>query len=96
MYWGTLCATICRYVKSSNAFQHNKVTRCKIGKLPAKLAELLPWKSLCVDVVGIYTIKCTNNFKLDFVCLTMIDPATILFKIVEIPTVEILNKNGEK
>ena len=61
MYWSTLRATVRRYVKSCDACQRNKVTKRKFGKLPAKLAEVVPWKSLCVDVIGPYTIKGTNN-----------------------------------
>ena len=55
---------------------------------PSQTTEVIPWKSLCIDVIVPYTMKGTDNFKLDFMCLTIIDPATSWFEIVEIPTVE--------
>ena len=79
IYWITLHATVRRYVKSWDACQFNKVTKCKFGNLPAKLAEVLPWKIIYVNVIGPYTIKVTKNFKLDIICLTMIQPATSWF-----------------
>jgi hypothetical protein len=39
---------------------------------------------LCIDLVGPYTIGKNNN-KVKLHCLTMIDPATGWFKIIEIP-----------
>jgi hypothetical protein len=46
-----------------------------------------PWKALCVDLIGPYTFKGKDGSSIDFMCLTMIDPATSWFKIVELPTV---------
>ncbi len=44
-------------------------------------------KEFCVDLIGPYTLKGKNGSSIDFVCLTIIDPATSWFKIVELPTV---------
>ncbi len=41
---------------------------------------------LCVDLIGPYTLKGKESSSVDFMCLTMIDPATSWFKIVELPT----------
>ncbi len=42
----------------------------------------------CVDLIGPYTLnEGKDNSSIDFMCLTMIDPATSWFKIVELPTV---------
>jgi hypothetical protein len=46
-----------------------------------------PWKALCVDLIGPYTLKGKDRSIIDFMCLTMIDPATSWFEIVELPTV---------
>ena len=34
-----------------------------------------------------YTLKSKDGSSIDFMCLTMIDPATSWFKIVELPTI---------
>jgi hypothetical protein len=41
----------------------------------------------CVDLIGPYTLKGKDGSSVDFICLTMINPATSWFKIVELPTV---------
>ena len=48
---------------------------------------MTPWKALCVDLIGPYTLKGTDGLSIDFMCLTMIDPTTSWFEIVELPTV---------
>ncbi|MCP4748214.1 MAG: transposase family protein, partial [Desulfobacteraceae bacterium] len=58
-------------------------------KFPAKNAVIKPWKSVCVDLVGPYTLKGKDGTILDFMCLTMIDPATAWFEIVELPNAAI-------
>ena len=42
-----------------------------------------------MDLVGPYTIKAKNGTILDFTCLTMIDPATSWFEIVELPNCDV-------
>ena len=69
--------------------QLTKRTKKKYGKLPVKEAETVPWDALCIDLIGPYRIEKKNkkkgedDYKLH--CLTMIDPATNWFEIVEIP-----------
>ncbi len=46
-----------------------------------------PRKALCVDLIGPYTHKGKDRSSIDFMCLTMIDPTTSWFKMVELPTV---------
>jgi hypothetical protein len=57
------------------------------GHLPPKLVITTPWKVLCVDLIDPYTLKGKDSLCIDFMCLTMIDPTTSWFKIVELPTV---------
>jgi hypothetical protein len=45
------------------------------------------WKALCVDLIGPYTFKGKDGSSIDFMCLTMINPATGWFEIAELPTV---------
>ena len=47
----------------------------KCGPLPPKNPEVIPWHTLCVDLIGPHDVgKGDNLVKLH--CLTMIDPAT--------------------
>ena len=46
------------------------------------------WEALYVDLIGPYTLKGKDGTEIDFMCLTMIDPASSWFKVVELPVVE--------
>jgi hypothetical protein len=48
---------------------------------------MTPWKALCVDLIGPYTLKGKDGSSIDFMYLTMIHPATSWCKIVELSTV---------
>jgi hypothetical protein len=48
----------------------------KYGKLPAKLAITTPWEALCVNLIGPYTLKSIDKIDIDFMCITMIYPAS--------------------
>jgi hypothetical protein len=79
---GTACQTF-RMLKKSNK---------NYGELPPKPnPEILPWHSLCVDLISPYPFgKVDKKRNIDTFtelwCLTMIDPAMGWFKIAEIPT----------
>ncbi len=87
MYWKGMLTTIQKHVKSCRSCQVNKRQSQKYGHLPPKLVITTPWKVLCVDLIGPYTLEGKDRSSIDFMCLTMIDPATSLFEIVELPTV---------
>ncbi len=87
MYWKGMGTTIWKYVKSCRSCQVNKRHSQKYGHLPPKLVVMTPWKALCVDLIGPYTLKGKGGSSIDFMCLTMINPATSWFEIVELPTV---------
>ncbi len=61
----------------------------KYGHLPSKIVISTPWEALCVELVGPYTLKGKDGSSIDFVALTMIDPASASswFKVVELPTI---------
>ena len=48
-----------------------------------------PWETLCIDLIGPYTLKGKDGTIIDFMFHTMINPASSWFKIVKLP-VEIL------
>ncbi len=87
MYWKGVHTTIQRYVKSCRSCQVNKRHSLKYGHVPLKLVMMTPWRALCVDQVGPYSLKGKDGSIIDFMCLTMIDPETSWFEIVELPTV---------
>jgi hypothetical protein len=82
-----MCNTIRSYVKSCRSSQINKRHSQKYGHVPLKLVITTPWQALCVDLMGPYTLKGIDGSSSNFMCLTMIDPATSWFEIVELPTV---------
>ncbi len=86
MYWKGMRTTIRRYFKTCCSCQVNKRHSQKYGHLPPKLVITTPWKLLCVELIGPYTLKGKNGSSIDFMCLTMINPATSWFEIVELPT----------
>jgi hypothetical protein len=79
--------TIRSLTKSYRACQVNKKRKLKYGHLPPKTVITVPWRALCADLIGPYTLKGKDGTIIDFMALTMIDPATSRFKIVELPIV---------
>jgi hypothetical protein len=67
----------------------NKKHSLGYGHVPPKLVIRTPWRALCVDLVGHYTLKGKDGSSVDFMCLTVINPATSWFEIVELPTVRV-------
>ena len=97
MYWPGMRAQIRRHVKSCERCQKGKRRKRKYGKLPPKIATTVPWKSVSVDLIGPYTVKGKDGTILDFMCLTMIDPATGWFEIVELPNADVTYlRNGNE
>jgi len=49
---------------------------------------------LCVDLVGPYTLKGKDGSSIDFMALTVIDPASSWFEVVELLTItRVMTKN---
>ncbi len=46
------------------------------------------WHVLCVDLIGPYTLNGKDGSNIEIMCLTMIDPATSWFEIVELPILQ--------
>ena len=69
--------------------QINKQRKRKFGKLPTKQVIRKPWEALCVDLIGTHTLKGKNGTEINFMFLTMIDPASSWFEMAEIPVIEI-------
>jgi hypothetical protein len=52
-----------------------------------KIVITIPWQALCVDLIGPYTLKGKDGTIIDFMALTMINPATSWFEVVELPLI---------
>ena len=64
--------------KPVNLVRSTKRKKLKYGKLPPKLVVDSPWECLCVDLIGPYTLRGKDGSEIDFMCLTMIDPAKLV------------------
>jgi len=87
IYWKGMCTTIRSITKSCKTCQINKKQSLKYGHLPPKLVISTPWEALCVDLIGPYTLKGKDGSSIDFMALTMIDPASSWLEVVELPTI---------
>ncbi len=87
IYWKGMRNTIRSKTKSCKTCQVNKKLTQKYGHLPPKIVISTPWKALCVNLVGPYTLKSKDGLSIDFMALTMIDPVSSWFKVVELPTI---------
>jgi len=99
IYWKRMRSTIRSKTKSCKTCQVNKKRTRKYGHLPSKIVISTPWEALCVNLVGPYTLKGKYGSSIDFMALTMIDPASSWFEIVELPTIYRLitkKENGKK
>jgi hypothetical protein len=90
MYWKGMRRSVRPHVKKCHKCQVNKCSKHKYGKLPTKLVVTKPSTTPCVDLIGPYTLKGKDCTVIDFMCVTMIDPATSWFEIVELPVSQLV------
>ena len=83
--WNNLKVTVHEICSKCDTCQRCKKSHLKYGHLPEKRAEAVPWDVLCVDLIGPYTLKRKGKKPLELWCITMIDPATGWFEMVQIP-----------
>ena len=83
--WKFFRTTVHNVCKKFPTCQRAKTNNHKYVKLSPKQAEKNPWDTLCVDLVGPYTIPHKGKNQLKLWCLTMIDPAKGWFKMAQIP-----------
>jgi hypothetical protein len=87
MYWEGMHTTIRSLTKSCKTCQTKKKRKLKYGHLPSRTVIAVPWRVLCVDLIGPYTLKGKDGTIIDFMALTMINPKTSWFEVVELPLV---------
>jgi hypothetical protein len=83
--WPKLRQQVEQYCKTCKNCQMNKRQKKKYGHLPAKQPDAIPvpWKRVDVDLIGPYTLK-TPTKVWTLMCLTMIDPATGWFEVIDL------------
>ncbi len=84
MYWKGMGYAIRSITKSCRSCHVNKKQILKFGHLLPKMVITIAWWPLCVDLIGPYTLKDKDGTIIDFMALTMIDPTTSWFKVVEL------------
>jgi hypothetical protein len=87
MYWKGMRSTIRSITKSCRSRQVNKKRKLKYRHLPSKIVITIPWQVLCVDLIGPYTLKGKDGTVIDVVALTMVNPTTSWFEVVELPLI---------
>ncbi len=81
--WEGLRNSIKRCNRGCAICKKQKPKQIKYGKLVPKNPETIPWHTLCIDLIGPHTFG-KGDDKFTLLCLTMIDPATGWFEIVEV------------
>ncbi len=92
MSWKGMHTTSRSITRSCRTCQINKRRTLKNGHLPPKTVITNPWECLCVNLIGPYTLKGKDNLQIDFMALTMIDPTSSWFEIVELPVITQLHR----
>jgi hypothetical protein len=87
IYWKGMRITVRSITKSCKSCQMNRKRTRKYRHLPSKIVISTPWEALCVDLVGPCTLNGKDGSSIDFMALTMIDPASSWFEVVELPTI---------
>ncbi len=87
IYWKGMHTSIWSITKLCKACQVNKKQELQYRHLPLKTAKIVPWKALCVDLIGPYTLQCKDGTVIDFMAFTMTNLATSWIKIVELPLI---------
>ena len=82
--WPGMPRDIEQFVKTCHQCQRCKASRKKYGHLPPKEFSDVPWDTLCVDLIGPYTVTTSTGKEITLLAMTMCDPATGWFEIVEV------------
>ena len=82
--WPKMQSHIHEFTKSCDVCQKRKSNRKSYGKLPISDIHITPWKTVCVDLIGPYSLTDGSGKEYKLHAMTMADPATGWFEIAEI------------
>ncbi len=80
--------------KVMQSCQVYKKQHLKYRHLLSKIIITIPWWALCVDLIGPYTLKGKDGTVIDFMALTIINPTTSWFKVMELPLIRWLKTDS--
>ncbi len=87
IYWKGIHNIIWSWDKSCKSYQKHE-TQPKVWSFTkTKLVMTTPLSTLHVDFISQYTLKGKDKTSFKFMCLTMFDPTTSWFNIIQLPTV---------
>ena len=99
-YWKGMATQCANFCKRCSVYQQFKSRKRKYGQLPPRtVGELVPWDTVHVDLIGPYSLTAKQfqphgkiqEVELRLTCMTMVDPVTGWFEIVEVPNYIILD-----
>ncbi len=85
MYWKGMHTTIQLITRSCKTCQTSKRRKLNYRHVLPKTVISTPWECLCVDLIGLNTLKGRDDLQIDFMALTTINPASSWFEMVELP-----------
>jgi transposase InsO family protein len=88
LYWPNIRKDVHHHVSSCPRCQLAKTKTLKYGHVPEKDPgqEIQPWNRLCVDTIGPYFVRRKGMKTLEFIAVTMIDPATSWLEMKQLKT----------
>ena len=84
LYWEKMEDQIRQFVKQCPTCERFKKQKKKYGHIPPKNVELIPWDTVCIDLIGPYTVTDQKGNDRILNAMTFVDPATGWFEIAEI------------
>jgi hypothetical protein len=85
LVWPGLQTAVAEHIAKCHECQIYKTHRKKYGKLPLKQPDEKPWNTICVDLIGPYDVTTQDEEELTLNAMTICDPVTGWFEIIEIP-----------
>ena len=85
LYWDNMETDVSKFIKTCSTCQRFKKSKKKYGKLPPKEVTMTPWETVCIDLIGPYTVTDRSDNDRILIAMTFVDPATGWFEITEIP-----------
>ena len=93
-YWKGMANQCTLFCRRCSDCQKHKPRKRKYGQLPPRnVGRLVPWETVHTDLIGPYSLTTKQyqpdgsiqEVELHLTCMTMIDPATGWFEVVEVP-----------
>ena len=56
LYWDNMETDVSKFTKTCPTCQRFKKSKKKNGKLPPKEVTMIPWETICIDLIGPYTV----------------------------------------